>query len=77
MKKARRVLLKVSGEWFSGNKEKGFDEKTFESLAKSLVEAKRKNIQVLSLGTSSDYKDCIKAGSNLIRVGEILFGRRL
>ena len=41
------------------------------------MKAKRKNIQVLSLGTSSDYKECIKAGSNLIRVGEILFGPRL
>jgi len=41
------------------------------------MKAKRSNIQVLSLGTSSDYKECIKAGSNLIRVGEILFGPRL
>ena len=41
------------------------------------MKSKRKNIKVLSLGTSSDYKECIKAGSNLIRVGEILFGRRL
>ena len=41
------------------------------------MKAKRKNIQVLSLGTSSDFKECIKAGSNLIRVGEILFGPRL
>ena len=41
------------------------------------IKAKRKNIQILSLGTSSDYKECIKAGSNLIRVGEILFGPRL
>ena len=41
------------------------------------MKAKKRNIQVLSLGTSSDYKECIKAGSNLIRVGEILFGRRL
>ena len=41
------------------------------------MRAKRKNIQVLSLGTSSDYKECIKAGSNLIRVGEILFGPRV
>ena len=41
------------------------------------MKAKRRNIQVLSLGTSSDYKECIKAGSNLIRVGEILFGPRL
>ena len=41
------------------------------------MKSKRRNIQVLSLGTSSDYKECIKAGSNIIRVGEILFGPRL
>ena len=41
------------------------------------IKSKRRNIQVLSLGTSSDYKECIKAGSNIIRVGEILFGPRL
>ena len=41
------------------------------------MKSKRKNIKVLSLGTSSDYKECIKAGSNLIRVGEILFGPRV
>ena len=41
------------------------------------MKSKRRNIQILSLGTSSDYKECIKAGSNLIRVGEILFGPRL
>ena len=41
------------------------------------MKSKRRNIQVLSLGTSSDYKECIKAGSNLIRVGETLFGPRL
>ena len=41
------------------------------------MKSKRRNIEVLSLGTSSDYKECIKAGSNLIRVGEILFGPRL
>ena len=41
------------------------------------MKSKRRNIKVLSLGTSSDYKECIKAGSNLIRVGEILFGPRV
>jgi uridylate kinase len=40
MTDSRRVLLKVSGEWFSGAKEKGFDEKTFASLTESLIEAK-------------------------------------
>ena len=41
------------------------------------MKSKRTNIQVLSLGTSSDYTECIKAGSNLIRGGEILFGPRV
>ena len=41
------------------------------------LRTKKKNIQILSLGTSSDYKECIKKGANLIRVGEILFGPRL
>ena len=41
------------------------------------LRTKKKNIKILSLGTSSDYKECIKEGSNLIRVGEILFGPRL
>ena len=46
MTDSRRVLLKVSGEWFSGAKEKGFDEKTFASLTESLIEAKNQNIQI-------------------------------
>ena len=41
------------------------------------IKLKKRNIKVLSLGTSYDYKECIKKGSNLIRVGEILFGPRL
>ncbi len=41
------------------------------------MRAKKENIEILSLGTSSDYKVCINEGSNLIRVGEILFGPRL
>ena len=41
------------------------------------MKSKKRNMKVLSLGTSSDYKECIKQGSNLIRVGEILFGPRL
>lgn len=41
------------------------------------IKTKKRNIEVLSLGTSSDYKECVKEGSNLIRVGEMLFGPRL
>ena len=32
MTDSRRVLLKVSGEWFSGDKEKGFDERQIKSV---------------------------------------------
>ena len=41
------------------------------------MKSKKRNMKVLSLGTSSDYKERIKEGSNLIRVVEILFGPRL
>ena len=41
------------------------------------MKSKKRTMKFLSLGTSSDYKECIKEGSNLIRVGEILFGPRL
>ena len=57
MTDSRRVLLKVSGEWFSGDKEKGFDEKTFASLTESLIEAKNQNIQIaLVLGGGNIYR---------------------
>ena len=57
MTDSRRVLLKVSGEWFSGAKEKGFDEKTFASLTESLIEAKNQNIQIaLVLGGGNIYR---------------------
>ena len=55
MKKARRVLLKVSGEWFSGANEKGFDEKTFESLAKTLIEAINSRLPIILNNNSMKF----------------------
>ena len=31
---------------------------------------------ILSMGMSGDYMDAIEAGSNMIRIGSSLFGRR-
>ena len=57
MAKKRRVLLKVSGEWFSGSNEKGFDKKTFVSLSESLLAAKNNKIQIaLVLGGGNIYR---------------------
>ena len=33
-------------------------------------------LEVLSMGMSSDYKIAIEEGSNLIRVGSLIFGER-
>ena len=35
------------------------------------------NANYLSMGTTSDFEDAIQFGSNLIRVGELIFGKRL
>ena len=35
------------------------------------------NANYLSMGTTSDFESAIQFGSNLIRVGELIFGRRL
>jgi hypothetical protein len=34
------------------------------------------SFQTLSMGMSGDYELAIKKGSNMIRVGSLLFGRR-
>jgi uncharacterized pyridoxal phosphate-containing UPF0001 family protein len=33
-------------------------------------------MQFLSMGMSSDYKIAIKEGSNLVRIGSLIFGER-
>ncbi len=35
------------------------------------------NVQFLSMGMSSDYKIAIEEGSNMIRVGSVIFGERI
>ena len=35
------------------------------------------NLKILSMGMSNDYKMAIKHGSNMIRVGSLIFGKRI
>ena len=35
------------------------------------------NLKILSMGMSNDYKIAIKYGSNMIRVGSLIFGKRI
>ena len=32
--------------------------------------------KIISMGMSGDYKEAIEAGSNMVRIGSSLFGRR-
>ena len=34
------------------------------------------NFNIISMGMSGDYKEAIEAGSNMIRIGSNIFGRR-
>jgi len=56
-------------------------EKYFSDMRELFVDIRGKNIDnvsmdVLSMGMSGDYKEAIKHGSNIIRIGTALFGTR-
>ena len=55
--------------------------KYFEQMNKLFIDIKAKKIDnssmdILSMGMSDDYVEAIKEGSNLVRIGTSLFGRR-
>ena len=47
-----------------------FDEK------KSISQKNNQKIKILSMGMSSDYKIAIEEGSNMVRIGSLIFGER-
>ena len=59
------------------------DKKEREFMMKSVVDLsfqlqkKYPNARVISLGTTSDFEDAIIQGSNMLRIGESIFGKRL
>lgn len=50
----------------------------FKEIAQLYNELKSKdeNISTLSIGMSSDYNLAIESGSNMIRLGTVIFGKR-
>mgnify|MGYP001452838161 CR=1 FL=1 len=55
----KRVLLKLSGEWFSGEKEKGFDQSTFEIVSQTIKK------------TSDTQLAIVLGGGNIFRGKEL------
>ena len=54
----------------------------FEEMYKLFIDNRAKkidnvNMEYLSMGMSSDYAEAIKCGSNMVRVGTSLFGKRI
>lgn len=58
------------------------DETLLKSLAKKMRElfdwakGEAENVDYLSMGMSGDYRLCVDCGSNMIRVGSTIFGKR-
>lgn len=50
--------------------------KEFIKVNKLLQEIKTKELNILSIGMSGDYKIAINNGSNMIRIGSAIFGKR-
>ena len=50
--------------------------KKVKDLSDSLVK-KYPNAGSISLGTTSDFEEAITHGSNMLRIGESIFGKRL
>ena len=48
----------------------------FARLSRLFIKIKNNQIKILSMGMSGDYKLAIKQGSNMIRVGSSIFGKR-
>ena len=50
--------------------------KEFESSSQLFQKVKTKNLNILSIGMSGDYKLAINNGSTMVRVGSAIFGNR-
>lgn len=60
----------------------GENRKYFSEMKKIFIDISRLNVDnsnmdILSLGMSDDYLDAVECGSNLVRVGSSIFGKRI
>ena len=51
-------------------------EDEFTILSKAFHKRKSENFRILSMGMSNDFNIAIDKGSNMIRLGSIIFGKR-
>lgn len=58
-------------------KEDFYELKTLFNGVKASYFRKEESFQVLSMGMSSDYKIAIEKGSNMVRLGSTIFGKRI
>ena len=54
----------------------GADASVYERLYRLYQEHAGKQFDVLSVGMSGDYEKAIECGSNMVRLGTAIFGRR-
>lgn len=55
--------------------------KNFKKMSEIYLDIKDKmldniNMEILSIGMSSDYKEAVACGSNMVRIGSLVFGKR-
>lgn len=65
--------LNLIGFMCIGAIDKNYTQKSFEDCYKIYDKAKKYGAKICSMGMSSDYELAIKCGSNMIRLGTILF----
>ena len=61
---------------FTNDQKKIENEFKFGYKIYSAIKKNDQNIDILSMGMSNDYKLAIQCGSNMIRIGSIIFGER-
>ena len=61
---------------FTNDQKKIENEFKFAYKIYSAIKKNDQNIDILSMGMSNDYKLAIECGSNMIRIGSIIFGER-
>ena len=61
---------------FTNDQKKIENEFKFGYKIYSAIKKNDQNIDILSMGMSNDYKLAIECGSNMIRIGSIIFGER-
>ena len=75
----KNIIIKGVMGMATFTENKNLVKKEFEILRSNFEELKKyftEDFDTLSMGMSGDYKEAILAGSNMIRIGSSIFGRR-